>query len=168
MSWRSRNPDLPKFRITPFKTNAPVNENAQNWNQYRLSLARMRSLQAHSTHWRVTCSYPTHGIDFRDYVRGNFKDFNIMDYIGTAKCNKVEYINIRGHVGKNLTVPFWQSLRGGLHIDSSFNANCQFKAARIGAVGNEDNFGWYSTFNPKFRCTKDTQSITQWWFGAHL
>ena len=168
MSWTSRNRGLSKFHSIPFKINAPVNETAQNWNQYRLSLARMRSLQAHSTHWRATCSYPTHGIDFRDYLRGNFKDFNVVDYIGGGQCKRVEYINTRGYVGKNLTVPFWQYLHEGLHTDSSANTNCQFKAARIGAVGSEDNFGWYDSYNPKFRCTTDTQSTTQWWFGAHL
>ncbi|CAH3032423.1 unnamed protein product [Porites evermanni] len=31
------NRGLPKFRRTSFKVNAPVNENSQNWNQYRLS-----------------------------------------------------------------------------------------------------------------------------------
>ena len=169
MSWNSRNRGLSKFRSIPFKINAPVNETAQNWNQYRLSLARMRSLQAHSTHWRATCSYPTHGIDFRDYLRGNFKDFDIVDYIGSGECKRVEYINIRGHVGKNLTVAFWQFLHEGLHTDSWFlNTDCQIKVVKSGAVPDEDNFGWYKTLNPKFRCTKDNQSTTQWWFGAHL
>ena len=169
MSWSSRNRGLSKFRSIPFKINAPVNETAQNWNQYRLSLARMRSLQAYSTHWRATCSYPTHGIDFRDYLRGNFKDFDIVDYIGSGECKRVEYINIRGHVGKNLTVAFWQFLHEGLHTDSWFlNTDCQIKVIKSGAVRDEDNFGWYRTLNPKFRCTKDNQSTTQWWFGAHL
>ena len=29
-------------------------------------------------------------MDFRDFVRGNFKDFNIVDYIGVGQCKKVE------------------------------------------------------------------------------
>ena len=146
-----------------------MNENSQNWNQYRLSMSRMRSLQARSTHWRATCSYPTHGIDFRDYLRGNFKDFKIVDYIRGGQCKKVEYINIRGHAGKNLTVPVWQFRDQGLHIDSP-STLCQFKAASSGAVSSEDNLGWYynSRYNPKFRCPKDTKSTTQRWFGAHL
>ena len=74
-----------------------------------------------------------------------------------------------GHVGKNLTVPFWQFRDQGLHIDSP-STHCQFKAASSGAVSSEDNLGWYynSRYNPKFRCTKDTKSTTQRWFGAHL
>ena len=86
----------------PFKYNAPQNEDTLNWDLYRPCLARMRFLQTHSTQWRATCSYPTHGIDFRDYRHGNFKDFNIFDFVGERQCKKVEYVNIRGHVGTDL------------------------------------------------------------------
>ena len=61
MSWANKNRAWSAFWSTPFNKNAPVNENSLIWNMYRLSLTRMRSLQAHSTHWRATCSYPTHG-----------------------------------------------------------------------------------------------------------
>ena len=81
----------PAFLKIPFLLNAPaVNENSFYWNTYRLSLARIRSLQNHSTHWPATCSYPTRGVDFRDYLRVNFKDFKIVDFHGTGKCMKVE------------------------------------------------------------------------------
>ena len=110
MSWSVGYLWPPPFTKFPFKYNSPVNENAQNWNLYRLSLVRMRSLQGHSTHWRATCSYTTYGIDFRDYLRRKFKDFNIVDFLGDRQCKKVEYINTRGHVGTHLKVPFWQRL----------------------------------------------------------
>ena len=168
MSWSTSNRKLSAFRTVPFKYNSPQNENALNWDAYRLSLERMRFLQAHSTHWRATCSYPTHGIDFRDYLRGNFKDFNIVDYLGQGKCKKVEYINIRGHLAMHLTAPFWQVVNAyTLHTDSQ-STNCQFKSAKNGAVSSEDNFGYYGSINSKFRCTQGPQSTTQWWFGAHL
>ena len=107
MSWTPVNRRLSAFFKIPFKYNSPKNEDAPNWDLYRLSLARMRLLQTHSTHWRATCSYPTHGIDFRDYLRGNFKDFNIFDFVGERQCKKVEYVNIRGHV-----VRIWRRLSG--------------------------------------------------------
>ena len=75
MSWSRENRGISSFKNTPFQINAAENETYPSWDRYRLSLERMRSLQAHSTHWRATCSYATHGIDFRDYLRGNFKDF---------------------------------------------------------------------------------------------
>ena len=155
------------FRRNSLRENAPVNENSLIWNMYRLSLTRMRSLQAHSTHWRATCSYPTHGIDFTDYIRGNFKDFNIVDFIGSGQCKKVEFANIRGHIGLQLTVRFWQGAKSFfLHTDSS-SSGCNFNA-RFGSVSSEDNFGYYGTVNSKFRCTAGDHSTTQWWFGAHL
>ena len=166
MSWANKYRRLPALRDNPFKNNAPVNENSHNWNLYRLSLTRMRSLQSHSTHWRATCSFPTHGVDFTDYVRGNFKDFNIVDYLGVAQCKKVEYVNIRGHIGIHLTARFWQSTTYMLHIDSS-RSPCNFDP-RSGSVRREDSFGCYDYINPKFRCTGGDLSTTQWWFGAHL
>ncbi|XP_022777495.1 uncharacterized protein LOC111318909 [Stylophora pistillata] len=166
MSWANKYRKVSNLRGNPFKQNAPVNENSLIWNMYRLSLTRMRSLQAHSTHWRATCSYPTHGVDFTDYVRGNFKDFNIVDFIGGGKCKKVEFVNIRGHIGIHLTAKFWQSTSAMLRIVSS-HAGCNFDP-RSGSVSGEDNFGYYSDINHKFRCTAGDLSTTQWWFGAHL
>ena len=167
MSWANKNRAWSALRSTPFKVNAPVNENSLIWNMYRLSLTRMRSLKAHSTHWRATCSYPTHGIDFTDYIRGNFKDFNIVDFIGSGQCKKVEFVNIRGHIGVHLTVRFWQVAKSYLlHTDSSLSG-CNFNA-KSGSVPGEDNFGYNRVINPKFRCTAGDLSTTQWWFGAHL
>ena len=167
MSWSHVHRALAPFRSGSFNVNSPVNENAFNWKMYRLSLARVRSLQSHSTHWRATCNYPTQGVDFRDYVRGNFKDFNIVDFVGAGQCKKVEFINIRGHNGMHRTACFWQKTGlEGLHIDST-SRGCQFNPSS-GSVHSEDNFGGYWYTNPKFRCCKDDQSTTQWWFGGHL
>ena len=169
MSWSRENRLISTFHSHPLQINAPENETYPNWDRYRLSLERMRSLQAQSTHWRATCSYPTHGIDFRDYLRGNFKDFNIVDNLGWGLCQRVEYINIRGYVGTNLTAPLWQEIPNTfiLHIDSGAT-HCEFNAASTGAVSSEDNFGFYLSFDPNFRRTQGSQSTTQWWFGAQL
>ena len=144
MSWCTTNRKLPAFVKYPFNYNSPQNEDALNWDLYRLSLARMRYLQKMSTHWRATCSYPLKGIDFRDYLRGNFQDFNIFSFVGTGVCKKVEYVNIRGHVGTDVRARFFQKLNEyTLHIDTpSGSNNCQFNP-KAGAVSSEDNFGWY-------------------------
>ena len=105
--------------------------------------------------------------DYRDYLRGNFKDFNIVDFLGDNKCKRVEYVDIRGHNGTNLTAPFWQRENAWmLHILSRLDS-CEFSAS-VGAVVGEDNFGFYGEINQKFRCTQADNSTTQWWFGAHL
>jgi len=102
-----------------------------------------------------------------EITRGNFKDFDIIKYTGGGQCKKVEFVSIRNHKGMHQTAQFWQK-NGvwGLHIDST-GRGCQF-APSSGAVVSEDNFGHYESFNPKFRCSKDDQSTTQWWFGGHL
>lgn len=110
-------------------------------------------------------------MDFTDYVRGTFQDLNVVDYSGEGKCKKVEYINIRGHVGIHQTVRFWQgTVKSGkknfLHIDTTILPLCEFQVKD--AIGNEDNFGLYGTLNHKFRCTHGDHSTTQWWFGAHI
>ncbi|XP_068730193.1 uncharacterized protein [Montipora capricornis] len=165
MSWSHSRRSLAPFSTNQFNFDAPVNENAQNWNLYRLSLARIRSLQSHSTHWRATCCFPTHGVDYRDYVRGNFKDFDIVDYRGSGDCKKVEFVNIRGHVGMHVTATFFQT-SSLLHINSP-STNCQFNPS-AGSVASEDNFGASGSSNSAFRCTHNDTSTTQWWFGSHL
>lgn len=81
-----------------------------------------------------------------------------------ARAKKWNSINIRGHKGIYLTVPFWQYDGQGLHTDSS-RTNCQFTAAKSDAVTEEDNFGFYGNFNSNFRCTQGDQSTNQYWFG---
>ena len=51
-----------------------------------------------------------------------------------------------------------------MHHDSSL-VLCKFNAA-VGAVSNEDNFGYYEGINPKFRCTQADNSTTQWGFAG--
>ena len=167
MSWSRENRFISAFHNTPLQFNAAENENSPDWDRYCLSLERMRSLQVHSTHWRATCSYPTYGIDFTDYLRGNFKDFNIVDFLGGGECKRVEYVDIRGHNGTNLTVPFWQAKNVFMLGTDSSSGLCEFNPT-VGAVSSEDNFGFYGAFNPKFRCTQADNSTTQWWFGAQL
>ena len=89
--------------------------------------------------------------------------------MGERQCKKVEYVNIRRHVGTDLTAPFWLKLNTWtLHIDST-HTHCQFKTAKSSAASSEDNFGCYGDgISNKFRCTQGDQSTTQWWFGAHL
>ena len=42
----------------------PINQDAPEWTNYRLSLPRMNVIRDVSTHWRATCNFPTDGVDF--------------------------------------------------------------------------------------------------------
>ena len=155
-------------RTTPLSINDPVNENSPNWFLYRLTVDRMKSLRDVSTHWRATCSYDKYGINnYKDYVRGKFAEADIFAFLGSGVCLKTELVNIRGHTGIYKTAKFWQVI--GTYsppvIDSS-SKGCQFDPT-VGAVNSEDNFGYYGSTNPKFTCTMNGDSTTQWWFGSY-
>ena len=166
MSWSFENKNLAAFKTESLTDNVPVNEKTPNWIAYRLSRDVMTSVKSQSTHWRATCSFEKVTFDYRDYMRGNFIDFDVTTYLGSGHCKKVEFINIRGIAGYQLTVHFWQVKNTLiLHTDSS-HTGCQFNAA-AGAALYEDNFGYYDFTNRKFRCTSDQSATTQYWFGGY-
>ena len=168
MSWSLRFKNLPQFRSKVLPQDAPINHRTPNWYSYRQTLARMKSIQSRSTFWRATCSFNQFGVDYRDYIRGKFSQFNIMTWTGHSTCHPVDYISIRDHsAGAGTTAQFWQVKDTyTLTIDSS-SARCEFKP-NGGAVPSEDNFGFYDTINRNFRCTMTDDSTTQWWFGSYL
>ena len=166
-SFALKNKGLDSIYKHPLQTNAPVNENSPNWNLYRMSLSQMNHLKSQSSHWRVTCSFPAYRVDYTDYVRAKFADFDIMTFLGQGICKKVEYVNIRGHQCAQCTSRWWQVVNlYAPHIDSSYTP-CQFVPTK-GAVPSEDNFGFLFSVNNKFRCTSSPSSTTNWWFGGYL
>ena len=169
MSWSRMYKDLLQFRSKTFIQDAPINHNTPNWHIYRQTLARMKSLRSRSTYWRATCSFNLveQKIDYRDYLRGKFSDFDIMTFQGNGQCFRVDYVNIRGHAaGAGTTAQFWQGIGYLLHIDSS-RTGCAFKP-NAGAVPSEDNFGHYHSVNRNFRCTMGNDQTTNWWFGGYI
>ncbi len=166
-SWATSNKDMTEFQTYAFSEYSPVDESLPNWNRYRMSLSRMNDLSTQSTHWRATCSFPTHGVDYVDYVRGKLVDFDVINFIGGDVCKRVEYVNIRGHQCNDCDVPWWQYNNAHfLHTDSSYST-CGFDPTQ-GAVSSEDNFGSYFAVNPNFRCTADGSATTNWWFGGNI
>ena len=167
-SFALKNKGVDQVQRHAIQTNVPVNEKTPNWNIYRMSLSQMTFLKAQSTHWRVTCSLPTFGVDYRDYARANFADFDIMTFLGDGVCKKMEFVNIRGHQCAQCTATWWQKLNTyPATIDSSYPNNCQF-VATAGCVPSEDNFGFYHAINNNFRCSSGADSTTNWWFGGYL
>lgn len=167
-SWSFANNGLNAFRKGAFTADAPLNERTPNWVSYRLSKTKMSLIKAASTHWRSTCSFEKYRVDYKDYMRASFADFDITTFVGGGVCKKVEYINIRGHVGYHSTARFWQHTSFyALHTDSSGGSPCSFNP-KDGSVPSEDNFGFYATVNSAFRCTSDDAATTQYWFGGYL
>ena len=108
-SWTKANRLLPAFRSAVYSVDSPVNYDAPNWSSYRMTRYQMNRLKERSIYWRATCSFPKLGVDYRDYVRGNFKDFDILTFLGDAQCKEVDYVNVRGHKSSNTKVNFWQT-----------------------------------------------------------
>ena len=144
----------------------PINENSPNWNLYRLSKSRMSRIRDKSTYWRATCDFQKSGVDYRDYVRAKVSDVDLVVYSGEGTCAKVEYINLRGHVGVGVTVGFWNSARYHFHTDSTYTG-CSFDA-RSGVASSEDNWGFYHNTNSAFRCTSSSEATTQFWYGEYI
>ncbi|XP_031554302.1 uncharacterized protein LOC116291282 [Actinia tenebrosa] len=141
--------------------------NNPNWENYRLSFDRMKSISDQSTHVRVTSSFPVHGVDYRDYLRAKISSIDILSFDGAGVCKTVEYIDIRGIKGKDITVPFWQMHDQFFHTDSS-GRHCQYDATS-GSVNDENNFGTTCLeFNPATRGSANDDSTIQYWFGGYL
>lgn len=162
-----RTPGFDLFKRVPLFKDKAINESIPNWDAYRLSLFKMKQLRLLSSHWRITCSFQLDGLVYRDYVRGKFADFDIIDFKRSRTCMSVEYVNVRGYSCSNCQMPWWQDEKVMLHHDSS-KPRCGYNASK-GAVTNEDNFGFYTRFNPSFRCTESgRESTTNHWFGSYL
>ena len=167
VSWSFQNKDLPAYRSASLTQDVLVNEKTPNWNVYRQSKNMMQFLKSQSSHWRATCSFNKVKFDYRDYVRGSFKEFDITTFLGDNQCKKVEYINIRGHIGYNTTVGFWQKKDAYILVTDSSDRSCLYGGAP-GSVYEEDNFGHYNYYNRNFRCTSEPSATTQYWFGGYV
>ena len=124
----------------------------------------MKHIRSTATLWRATCSFPKYKSEIhRDYMRVKLSIVDILALDCWGCCYNMEYINIRGNEGLNITVPLWQDYTRGVHIDSS-EKRCQYDG-RQGSVLDEDNFGHYYTISRAFRCTEKDESTTQFWIG---
>ena len=140
----------------------PINQDAPEWNSYRLSMSRMKSIQDVSSHWRATCNFPTESVDFRDYWRVPLKILDLLKEPASGGfCLWSEFVNIRGNECANCTVWTAYSPVYSLHIDSWYQGVvCDFEG-RAGGIQSEDNFGFYATTNTAFRCTSSMSSTSQ-------
>ena len=154
------------FRRKPFFLHdLPINQEAPEWNSYRLSMSRMKSTQTVSTHFRATCNFPTDGVDYQDYWRVSLEMIDLfVEPNHKSFCLFSEFVNVRGNQCTNCTVLTGYSTTTHLHMDSWFYV-CEFNG-QTGGVTNEDNFGLYEAFNPAFRCTSSISSTSQFWLGS--
>lgn len=164
MSYRFGSIDI--FRGKPLYLDMEVNQDAHQWDGYRLSLSRMQSIRNSSTHWRATCNFATTSMDYRDYIRTSFVNTDFLVTPDAAdRCIRYEFVDIRGKSCQNCTVYSPYSSIYDYHIDSWWGNFCDF-TARPGGVMDEDNFGFYGTSNSAFGCSSTQASTTEYWIGG--
>ncbi|RDD36195.1 Neurogenic locus Notch protein, partial [Trichoplax sp. H2] len=147
-----------------------------DWSNFRLSLAQIKfsyenDHQLSDPMWRATCNFKPetrYSQSPLNYMRGYFRQFNILNYVSQGQCFQVDYMDIRGHKCRNCNRAFWASSNSHLHTDSSTTRCCDGKVCYPNSVGGEDNFGYYQSYNPKFTCSSTPQSTTNWWIGGKI
>ena len=167
----------PNYWRKPLFDDNARNENEANWVDYRLSKARMATIQNDTTHWRITCNYDTKSItDGIDYLRVKNTVVNMLTYDAdqvpvNERCLRVEYLNIRGTSCTDCTLALIQRPTWMLFTSKGRNQNsaCDWQYpngyATCGGL-TEENFGGYECHNSHFRCTASSSSTTQMWFGS--
>ncbi|EDV25804.1 uncharacterized protein TRIADDRAFT_63826 [Trichoplax adhaerens] len=156
-----------------FYYNVPSNECTPNWSNYRLSKAKMSALKqaASSTHFRATCNFDNQNekglANRRDYIRVSFCAYNSFFSARNAWiCAVVDYINIRGYSCSKCNIPFYSYSNYHLFVDlPQAKVSCgRFNVPDV--KSGEDIFGNYVHYHPKFSCTMNSTSTTNWWIGG--
>jgi len=101
-------------------------------------------------------------IDYRDYLRGRFSDFDIITSDIAGRCAPADCVNVRGHAASGTTAHFFQGKNNyPYHIESD-SSNCAF-SNHDGAFSSGAGQLWKN-----FRCIMADDSTTQWWFGVYM
>ena len=117
--------------------------------------------------WRATCGFEGDKSNiYSDYVRAQISEVDILTLNQVGLCCKVDYVNIRGHSGFNITVKFFQTNAITFHTDS-WSTPCEFDP-KGGDKSDSEYFGFYTKINKAFRCTESEDSTTQYWFGVNI
>lgn len=166
MSQSFRNRKIKQLMGVPLYKDASLNEHNPNWGAYRLSLQHMDELRVMSSHWRITCNFPTDVFDYRDYVRGNFSQVDLLNFHGHNVCKMVDYINVKGRNCSQCYAAWWQDGDIMFHHDLSLG-KCFFET-NANSIFNADYFGWYENVDSSFSCCVDDSSSTNHWFGGRI
>ena len=156
------------YKNKPFYHNFPRNEKNFTWDDFRVSYQALVTIRDNSTHWRVTCSFPS-GLTYSDYARASLTATDLLTFANQDKCRRYEYVSVRGINCTDCKGMQVQKDHEHMHTDSYWSGknSCEWDP-RAGAVKDEDNFGFYDVTNPQHKCTKNSLSTTQWWLGAEL
>ena len=83
------------YKNKPFYHDFPRNENNFTWLDFRVSYQALVNIRDNSTHWRVTCDFPS-GLSYTDYARASLKDTDLLTFVNQDKCQRYEFVSARG------------------------------------------------------------------------
>ena len=158
----------------------PVNENALNWESYRLSASRMNSIRERSTHWRATCAFDEYGVDYRqEYIRVNlsvveFSAYYFNGYGGPTACQTIEYMNFWGSECHDCNFGLYHSSLSLplLAFDNSkLWSYCTFDLLHKQHYCGSQEAHMFSPnvncYDPRSKCQMTPSCTTQNWFGSY-
>ena len=151
----------------------PVNENNPNWVDYRLSLARMKSIRDSSYQWFYTCQFDVRSWSWDNYLQSEFEQTDPLTYDSStteSDCRLVSSVNVRGKScsSQNCKVGMTQTTGTILRVDNS-NVNCG--GLGVGMYTCSANgvpvtyFGDYTCYISTHKCSQNNQATTQLWFS---
>ena len=148
------------YRNKPFYHDYPRNENKllSAWNDFRVSYQALVNIRDNSTHWRVTCGFPS-GLSYSDYARASLTTTDLLTFVNEDRCQRYEFISVRGINCTDCEGMLVQRDDQHMHTDSFWSGinECQWDPG-AGAKIHEDNFGYYDFTNPQHKCTRNSLS----------
>ena len=140
----------------------PINEDTPNWENFRLSLARMNALREHSSHWRASCGYEVYGVDYQDFSTYHFDGNN-----GPSACQSIGYMNIWGSQCHDCNFGVYHNsmkLPNLIPFYSKSWSQCSFHVSQHHDCATDSPaflFVLTSWLDTQFRCHETASSTTQ-------
>ena len=138
------------------------------WDEYRLSMPKMESIQQRSTKWRITCQYKHLG-NKSDYVYGLKAEIDSLR--ANKGCKRVEYINVFEETCSNCTVFLHQDRQNMLHHYRHHRKGpCDYTVTQWPSASCKASyyFGNYSCLNKYHACSESPSATTQTWLGGKI
>ena len=158
----------------PLTEDDPVSQNLLDWNRYRLSRARMASINEDSDNIRFTCDFEkVDNLDQTDYLQIPLDQLGNLRYVTTNDPNN-NLSFYRGTINhkdlKGCNIKLHQNGGEGFHVHIDEEDNCAFKPQESLC----DKFRYFSHFptpqciEQTHRCSSGPYSTSQLWFGKNL
>jgi hypothetical protein len=162
----------------------PVSEKVLTWSGYRLSQAKMKSINKNSDQLRFTCGFEKEqDVNQTDYLQMSLDEEQLKKYITSSSKeeNEISASNYSGKINerdlKGCKIKLHQDDNDEgfhVHIDKGVGEACTtFKAAAAELSENEcKHFRYFSYYGSSqqcllqtHNCTKKNTSTSQLWFG---